>query len=157
MKMNAKGNDCFETPDFLYKQLDAIFNFTLDAACTTANCKAPKGLYFDQGIDALQTSWGGNVSFVIRHSAKKLPLSQRLIMKSSTANVPLSSWYCPQTARTAARFTNTYTDNSIMTFYQDASALWIRLPVERPKVIIPALLSSISRKTSQQGSKIIVN
>ena len=125
MKMNAKGNDCFETPDFLYKQLDAIFNFTLDA--------------------------------VIRHSAKKLPLSQRLIMKSSTANVPLSSWYCPQTARTAARFTNTYTDNSIMTFYQDASALWIRLPVERPKVIIPALLSSISRKTSQQGSKIIVN
>ena len=63
MKMNVRGNDGFETPDFLYRQLDRVFNFTLDAACTTANCKAPRGLYFDQGIDALQTSWGGERVF----------------------------------------------------------------------------------------------
>lgn len=157
MKMNVKGNDGFETPDFLYRQLDRVFNFTLDAACTTANCKAPRGLYFDQGINALQTSWGGNVSFVIHHSAKKPLLSPKLMMKSSTAIVPLSSWYCPQIAQTAALSINTFTKNSFTRFYPAELALWIRLPVERPKVIIPALSSFISKKTSQQGSKIIVN
>lgn len=156
MKMNVKGNDGFETPDFLYRQLDRVFNFTLDAACTTANCKAPRGLYFDQGINALQTSWG-NVSFVIHHSAKKPLLSPKLMMKSSTAIVLLSSWYCPQIAQTAALSINTFTKNSFTRFYPAELALWIRLPVERPKVIIPALSSFISKKTSQQGSKIIVN
>ena len=157
MKMNVRGNDGFETPDFLYRQLDRVFNFTLDAACTTANCKAPRGLYFDQGIDALQTSWGGSVSFVIHRSAKKPHLSPKLMMKLSTAIVPLSSWYCPQIAQTAALSTNTSTKNSFTRFYPAELALWIRLPVERQKVIIPALSSSTLRKTSQQGSKIIVN
>lgn len=59
MKMNVKGNDCFETPDNLYNQLNRIFNFTLDAACTRANCKAPRGFYHDEGVDALSMSWGG--------------------------------------------------------------------------------------------------
>lgn len=59
MKMNVKGNDNFRNPQALYDQLDRIFNFTLDAACTSENCKAPRGLYYDKGIDALQTSWGG--------------------------------------------------------------------------------------------------
>ena len=57
MKMNVKGNDNFQTQQDLYDQLNRIFNFTLDAACTTTDCKSPKGLYADQGIDALQTSW----------------------------------------------------------------------------------------------------
>lgn len=102
MKMNVKGNDNFRTPQRLYDQLDKIFNFTLDAACTKEDCKAPRGLYHDEGVDALACSWGGNVYSAIHHLAKRLNLSQRHIMKLSTANAPLSLWCCLQTVRTAA-------------------------------------------------------
>lgn len=57
MKMNVRGNDNFQTPEHLFKQLNDIFNFTLDAACTTENCRCSKGFYHDQGIDALNISW----------------------------------------------------------------------------------------------------
>lgn len=57
MKMNVKGNDNFRTPQNLYNQLDRIFNFTLDAACTTEDCKCPRGLYYDKGLNALNCSW----------------------------------------------------------------------------------------------------
>lgn len=59
MKMNVKGNDNFRTPDHIFSQLNRIFNFTLDAACTTEDCKAPRGLYYDKGIDSLSRTWGG--------------------------------------------------------------------------------------------------
>lgn len=59
MKMNVKGNDNFRTPDHLFEQLNRIFNFTLDAACTTEDCKCVSGYYHDTGIDALKMSWGG--------------------------------------------------------------------------------------------------
>lgn len=41
MKMNqkGKGNDEFETPDYIFKQLDNIFNFQIDLACTVLNRK----------------------------------------------------------------------------------------------------------------------
>ena len=41
MKMNQKGrgNDEFETPDYIFKQLDNIFNFQIDLACTLLNRK----------------------------------------------------------------------------------------------------------------------
>lgn len=59
MKMNVKGNDNFRTPDHLFDQLNRIFNFTLDAACTREDCKCNTGYYYDAGIDALKMSWGG--------------------------------------------------------------------------------------------------
>lgn len=57
MKMNVKGNDCFETPLHLFNQLDKIFCFTVDAACSTSNCKCQRGFYFDEGHDGLEESW----------------------------------------------------------------------------------------------------
>ena len=63
MKMNVKGNDNFETPQELFNQLDAIFNFTVDAACTSENCKCPKGYYYDKGQDGLYADWGGERVF----------------------------------------------------------------------------------------------
>jgi len=57
MKMNVRGNDNFITPDSLSEQLDKIFNFELDVACTTDDCKCPTGFYFDKGIDALEQDW----------------------------------------------------------------------------------------------------
>lgn len=63
MKMNVKGNDNFQTPDHLFKQLNDIFNFTVDAACTTKDCKCVNGFYYDRGIDALKVSWGNERVF----------------------------------------------------------------------------------------------
>ena len=70
MKMNVKGNDNFRTPDHLFEQLNRIFNFTLDAACTREDCKCNTGYYYDSGIDALKMSWGGGVCFATLHLAK---------------------------------------------------------------------------------------
>lgn len=63
MKMNVKGNDNFRTPDKLFNQLNDIFNFTCDAACTTDDCKCEYGFCYDLAIDALQQSWGGKRVF----------------------------------------------------------------------------------------------
>ena len=106
MKMNVKGNDNFRTPDHIFKQLDDIFNFTLDAACTTEDCKCKHGLFYDDGIDALKMSWGGNACSAIRRLAKRPPSLKRLMMKLSTAIVRLLLWCCRQTAKTARRFSN---------------------------------------------------
>ena len=106
MKMNVKGNDNFRTPDHVFKQLNDIFNFTLDAACTTEDCKCERGFFYDNGIDALKISWGGIACFAIRRLAKRPPLSKRLMKKLSTATVLLLLWCCLQTAKTARRFSN---------------------------------------------------
>lgn len=63
MKMNVKGNDNFQTPPALFEQLHQIFNFTMDAACTTKNCLCQRGFCQDKGIDALKMSWGGDRVF----------------------------------------------------------------------------------------------
>lgn len=107
MKMNVKGNDNFRTPDHVFKQLNDIFNFTLDAACTTEDCKCERGFFYDNGIDALKISWGGIACFAIRRLAKRPPLSKRLMMKLSTAIVRLLLWCCRQTVKTARHFSNT--------------------------------------------------
>ena len=107
MKMNVKGNDNFRTPDHVFKQLNDIFNFTLDAACTTEDCKCERGFFYDNGIDALKISWGGIACFAIRRLAKRPTLSKRLMMKLSTAIVRLLLWCCRQTAKTARHFSNT--------------------------------------------------
>jgi phage N-6-adenine-methyltransferase len=57
MNQKGKGNDCFKTPDFIFKQLDSIFDFTIDAACNTDDCKCDNGFYFDNGDDGLVNSW----------------------------------------------------------------------------------------------------
>lgn len=59
MKMNVKGNDNFQTPQHIFDQLNDIFNFTLDSACTSNNCLCSTGFAHDYGIDALKENWGG--------------------------------------------------------------------------------------------------
>lgn len=63
MNQKGRGNDCFQTPKFIFTQLDKIFNFEIDIACTTQNCLAPKGFYYDRSINALQVNWGGERAF----------------------------------------------------------------------------------------------
>ncbi len=60
MKMNQKGrgNDEFCTPDYIFKQLNDIFDFTFDVACTIDNCKCPYG--YDKNWNALcDAHWFG--------------------------------------------------------------------------------------------------
>lgn len=59
MNQKGRGNDCFQTPLFIFEQLNKIFNFELDIACTTQNCLTSKGFYHDRDIDALKVNWGG--------------------------------------------------------------------------------------------------
>lgn len=50
-------SDGWRTPKHIYASLNAEFEFSLDAACTTDNCLAAQGLYFDLGIDGLVERW----------------------------------------------------------------------------------------------------
>ena len=54
MNQKGHGNDEFETPDSIFKQLDYIFNFQIDAAATLNNKKCP--YYFP---DAMCGEWNG--------------------------------------------------------------------------------------------------
>ena len=54
----VEHNDTFNTPSYIYEQLDHIFNFQLDAACDTTNIKCPMGVCADQGFDGLEYEWG---------------------------------------------------------------------------------------------------
>lgn len=81
MNQKGRGNDCFQTPPYIFNQLNKIFNFELDVACTTKNCLAEKGLYHDRSIDALLSHWGGIGLFAILRLAKKRNLLKRLIMR----------------------------------------------------------------------------
>ena len=55
MNQKGKGNDCFETPDYIFKQLNAIFNFELDVAASKENhlCYC----YYTEEQNALTVSW----------------------------------------------------------------------------------------------------
>lgn len=60
---NVPHNDTFNTPDFIFKQLDDLYGFTLDAACDSSNNKVPNAFCYDLGHDGLIESWGGHKVF----------------------------------------------------------------------------------------------
>lgn len=59
MKMNQKGrgNDEFCTPDYIYYQLERIFNFNMDVACNQWNCKTRNKTHLHKDYDGLKSSW----------------------------------------------------------------------------------------------------
>ena len=59
MKMNTKGNDNFRTPDYIFEQLDNIFNFELDVAADSSNAKC--SMFFSESDNALKLCWGGKM------------------------------------------------------------------------------------------------
>lgn len=63
MNQKGKGQDNFETPDYIFNQLNAAFNFEYDAACTTLNCKCPRGFFIDKGQNGLEESWANKRIF----------------------------------------------------------------------------------------------
>ena len=57
MKMNVKGNDYFETPLYIFNQLNRIFRFNMDVACNEHNAKCYHAL--TEKTDALSQEWYG--------------------------------------------------------------------------------------------------
>ena len=104
MKMNVKGNDNFRTPDNIYKQLNNIFNFTLDSACTTEDCKAPKGLYHDKGINSLEVSWGGERVFCNPPFSKKAEFIAKAYSEVMYGNCPIVVMILPSNCQDCKAF-----------------------------------------------------
>ena len=59
--MNVNHNDTFNTPDYLFNQLNEVFQFDLDVACDSTNCKTANGFKFDKGENGLEKDWNGRV------------------------------------------------------------------------------------------------
>ena len=58
MNQKGRGNDCFETPQYIFEQLNKIFNFELDVACSYDNCKCPNAIAIES-FNSLKTPWVG--------------------------------------------------------------------------------------------------
>ena len=86
MKMNQKGrgNDCFETPDYIFKQLNAIFNFELDVAASKENhlCYC----YYTEEQNALTVSWQQARVFCNPPFSLKADFIKKLTMKFNKTN-----------------------------------------------------------------------
>jgi len=75
----------WETPQAFFDEVNAEFDFTLDAAASSANAKCPR--YFTEAEDGLSQSWGGqrvwinppygrgdNVGLWVRTAATKMTM-----------------------------------------------------------------------------------
>lgn len=104
MKMNIKGNDNFQTPDHIFDQLNKIFNFTLDAACTTEDCKCASGLCSNIGIDALKMSWGGDRVFCNPPFSQKAAFIEKAYNEVINGDCPIVVMVLPSNCQDSKAF-----------------------------------------------------
>lgn len=97
MKMNqkGKGQDNYQTPSHIFGQLNAIFNFTVDAACTSVDKKCPVGFCFDLGTDGLVESWGGYRVFCNPPFSNKSEWIKKAFDEVHNGNCPLAVLIIP--------------------------------------------------------------
>lgn len=69
--INDGGCDTFNTPLNLFNQLNNIFNFTVDTACSKSNAKVRTNFAHDNGFDGLSESWEGHRAFCNPPFSKK--------------------------------------------------------------------------------------
>lgn len=60
--MTSTGKDDWETPAWLFNQLNAEFHFTLDPCCTHETAKCPK--HYTPEENGLTQDWGGGDCFL---------------------------------------------------------------------------------------------
>lgn len=91
MKMNQKGrgNDEFCTPDYIFNQLNNIFNFQVDAACNEYNCKCPIGY-----TEIYISPWFGRV-FCNPPFSKKAEFIQKAHEEVQNNNCPICVMILP--------------------------------------------------------------
>ena len=64
----SSKSDEWYTPDNVYNELDAEFNFNLDPCATKENHKCP--MFYTKEENGLNFSWGGRGYFAIHHTVK---------------------------------------------------------------------------------------
>lgn len=104
MKMNVKGNDNFQTPDHLFKQLNNIFCFTLDAACTTKNCKCVLGFYHDLGDNALNSDWSDQRVFCNPPFSQKAAFIEKAYNEVINGDCPICVMILPSNCQDSKAF-----------------------------------------------------
>lgn len=77
--MFSSKSDEWATPQEVFDNLNAEFNFNLDPCSTDENHKTP--FYFTKEIDGLSQNWGGGACFAIRLIHKSGNGSKRLSAK----------------------------------------------------------------------------
>lgn len=77
--MFSSKSDEWETPQWLFDELNNEFNFTLDPCATEQNHKVSN--YLTKDDNSLAISWGGKECFAIRHIAKLISGLKKLLEK----------------------------------------------------------------------------
>ena len=72
-KFASIRND-WTTPEALYREMDAEFGFTLDAAASAENAKAPA--FFDKEMDAITRDWAPHTVWLNPPYGEGYPLSR---------------------------------------------------------------------------------
>ena len=84
----------WSTPDDLFRELDDIFHFDLDACATATNAKRER--YFTPKDDALQETWDGTVWMNPPHDRQFESFMRKAFQESHRGNIVV----CPVPART---------------------------------------------------------
>ena len=134
--MNQKGNDYYETPEHIFKQLDDIFKFNLDVACLQENAKCYD--YITESEDSLSQKWVGRC-FCNPPFSKKAAFIEKAHNEVMNGNCVLVVMIC-RSIRWIQKFgISLLKTNFIMKFYKGVFLLLTQQRRNRKKVITAAL------------------
>lgn len=91
----VKHNDLFNTPSYVFEQLNSIYNFSVDAACCKNNKKVANGFCIDEGIDGLSQSWEGQRVFCNPPFSQKKKWIKKAIEEVEHNNCPVCVMILP--------------------------------------------------------------
>ena len=89
----------WETPKYLYDQLDKEFNFTLDPCCTEQSAKCEK--YYTKEDDGLKQDWSKDIVFMNPPYGREIP---KWIEKAYNESLKGAIVVCLIPARTDTRY-----------------------------------------------------
>jgi phage N-6-adenine-methyltransferase len=95
MNQKGHGQDCFQTPKFIFNQLNDIFNFNIDIACTSENKLCDNGFYFDKDINALEQSWKDKRCFCNPPFSQKSYFILKAVREVENNNCPICVMILP--------------------------------------------------------------
>lgn len=93
MKMNQKGNDYFETPPEIFKQLDDIFHFNLDCAANAENAKCAR--FLNEELDGTVIGWHNNRCFCNPPFSKKAEFIKKAYNEVINKDCPICVMILP--------------------------------------------------------------
>jgi len=93
----------YETPQWLFDQLDRIFHFTLDACATKENAKC--SCYFSRELDSLEQDWNGTVWMNPPYGKRIERFMEKALRESQRNNATV---VCLVPARTDTRWWHEY-------------------------------------------------